>query len=63
MITASFPCIASNPNKAGKSSPDPVIMFALYSFSVAGLSWYLTPMGIVTFSVLGALPAPTPSIL
>ena len=25
-----------------------------------GLSWYLTPMGIVTSSVLGALPAPTP---
>ena len=38
-------------------------MFALYSFNIAGLSWYLTSMGIVTFSVLGALPAPTQSIL
>ena len=60
MITTSFSCIDSNPSKAGRSSPDSVIMFALYSFKVAGLSLYLTPMGIVASSVLGALPAPTP---
>ena len=35
-------------------------MFALYSFRTTGLPWYLTPMGIVASSVLGALHAPTP---
>ena len=60
MITTSLSCINSNPSKAGRSLPVSVTLLTLHSFRTAGLSWYLTPMGRVVSSVLGALPAPTP---